>query len=143
MKVATLFAPLALVPTLISGLTVSYDTAYDNPTGSLSTVACSDGSNGMLTRGFTTFGSLPKFPHIGGAPSITGWNSPNCGTCWNLTYTNPQKLSKSVNILAIDVATPNFNIALSAMNELTSGQAQNLGRVSITAAQVASSVCGL
>jgi hypothetical protein len=143
MKLSALVAPLALFPTLISALTVSYDTAYDNPMGSLSTVACSDGSNGMLTRGFTNFGSLPKFPYIGGAPAITGWNSSNCGTCWNLAYTNPQEVSKSVNILAIDVSTPNFTIALSAMNELTDGQAQNLGRVTITAAQVASSVCGL
>jgi len=75
MKLFTLFALLALFPTLISALTVSYDTAYDNPMGSLSTVACSEGSNGMSTRGFTNFGSLPKFPHIGGAPTITGWNS--------------------------------------------------------------------
>ena len=143
MKPSTLFSPLALFPTLISALSVSYDTAYDNPMGSLSTVACSDGSNGMLTRGFTNFDSLPKFPHIGGAPEITGWNSSNCGTCWSLTYTNPQKVSKSVNILAIDVSTPDFTIALSAMDELTGGQAQNLGKVTITAAQVASSVCGL
>ncbi|KIM49555.1 hypothetical protein M413DRAFT_111477 [Hebeloma cylindrosporum] len=143
MKFSTFFAPLALFPTLISALTVSYDTTYDNSDRSLSTVACSDGANGMLTRGFTTFGSLPKFPHIGGAPDIASWNSPNCGTCWNLTYTNPQQVSKSVNILAIDVSGPDFNIALSAMNELTDGQAQSLGRVTITAAQAASSVCGL
>lgn len=143
MKLSTLVAPLAFFPTLISALSVSYDTAYDNSIGSLSTVACSDGANGMLTRGFTNFGSLPKFPHIGGAPAITGWNSSNCGTCWDLTYTNAQNVLKSVNILAIDISAPDFTIALSAMNELTGGQAQNLGRVTITAAQVASSVCGL
>ncbi|KDR81919.1 hypothetical protein GALMADRAFT_240231 [Galerina marginata CBS 339.88] len=124
-------------------INVSFDTTYDNSGQSLATVACSDGSHGLLTRGFTTFGSLPKFPHIGGAPAVTGFNSPNCGTCWQLTFVNGQGVSKSINVLAIDVATPDFNIALSAMNELTGGQAVQLGRAPITSTQVASSVCGL
>lgn len=31
--------------------TVSYDETYDNASGSLLTVACSDGPNGMITKG--------------------------------------------------------------------------------------------
>ena len=31
--------------------TVSYDQTYDNANGDLHTVACSDGPNGMLTKG--------------------------------------------------------------------------------------------
>ncbi|KAF8577426.1 hypothetical protein K439DRAFT_1639753 [Ramaria rubella] len=32
---------------------------------SLSIVACSNGVNGLLTKGFTTFDSLPTFTNIG------------------------------------------------------------------------------
>jgi hypothetical protein len=35
---------------------VSYDPVYDNKTQSLDTVECSDGSHGLLTKGYTTFG---------------------------------------------------------------------------------------
>ncbi|KAF9464630.1 cerato-platanin-related secreted protein [Collybia nuda] len=145
MKFSTILAPvvLSLLPTIASAVTLAYDTTYDNAGGSLTTVACSDGSHGMLTRGFKTFGSLPKFPHIGAASAVTGWNSPNCGTCWQVTYKNGQGVSKSINVLAIDVAGAGFNIALSAMNELTGGNAVMLGRVDVTSKQVAASVCGL
>lgn len=56
---------------------------------------------------------------------------------------NDQGVSTSINILVIDVATPNYNIALEAMNKLTNNQATFLGRVPVTAVKVASSVCGL
>lgn len=127
----------AIIP-IIGAVTVSYDTAYDQAGTSLATVACSDGSNGLLTKNYTTFGSLPKFPYIGGVPAVTGWNSAACGTCWQLTYNGT-----SINVLAVDAAVTNYNIALAAMNALTNGQAQALGRVTITAASVASSNCGL
>ncbi|KJA15936.1 hypothetical protein HYPSUDRAFT_71710 [Hypholoma sublateritium FD-334 SS-4] len=143
MKLSVILAPLALISSLVSALTVSYDTAYDNAGQSLDTVACSNGPNGLETRGFTTFGSLPTFPRIGGAPSITAWDSPNCGGCWNLTYVNPQGKSTSIVITAIDVATPNYNIGLNAMNQLTNNQAVALGRVTITAAALPASSCGL
>jgi hypothetical protein len=67
---------------------VSYDPKYDNRNESLDNVACSTGSNGLETKNFTTFGSLPHFPHIGGASAVTGFNSAGCGTCWALTFKN-------------------------------------------------------
>ncbi|PPQ92244.1 hypothetical protein CVT25_008926 [Psilocybe cyanescens] len=134
---------LAVFPAIAYALTTSYDTTYDNASQSLATVACSDGPNGLLTRGFTTFSSLPHFPNIGGVPAIQGWNSPSCGTCWKLSYTDGSGVTRSVNILGVDVAVTNFNIGLNAMNTLTGNQAQFLGRVPITATQVPSSVCGL
>ncbi|KAF9533606.1 snodprot1 [Crepidotus variabilis] len=133
---------LSLLP-VIFALTTSYDTAYDNKGQSLATVACSDGSNGLLTKNYTTFGSLPSFPFIGGAPPIAGWNSASCGTCWNLTYT-AQNVSKTITVLGIDVATPDsFNIAKAALDALTGNQAQQLGRVPVTAVQVNTTFCGL
>jgi hypothetical protein len=143
MKVAILILSVALIFSSVAhAVTVSYDTVYDAPGRSLSTVACSDGANGLLTRGFTTFGSLPNFPDIGGASAVAGWNSPNCGTCWQLTYTNSTGEKKSINILAVDVGA-GFNIALAAMNELTGGKAVQFGRVDVASEQVNASVCGL
>lgn len=132
------FAALALLVPSAFGITVSYDQAYDNGSSSLDTVACSDGANGLLTKGFSTFGSLPHFPNIGGAAAVGGWNSAQCGSCWQLTFKG-----KSINVLAVDHADAGFNIALGAMNTLTNGQAQQLGRIDATAKQVAASQCGL
>lgn len=145
MKFTSLLASLSLIalPTSTLAVTLAYDTVYDNASGSLATVACSDGANGLLTRGFTTFGSLPKFPHIGAAAAVEGWNSKNCGTCWKLTYTNAAKVTRSINVLAIDHAGAGFNVALAAMNELTGGQGTQLGRIDVTSAPAAASACGL
>lgn len=46
-------------------------------------------------------------------------------------------------MLAVDHTDAGFNIALEAMNDLTNGQAQFLGRIDATFEQVDSSVCGL
>jgi hypothetical protein len=140
MRVYTILASLALFVSSATAatVTVSYDQTYDNAGQSLAVVACSDGPNGLLTKGFTTFGSLPRFPNIGGAVAIGGWNSASCGTCWKLTYQN-----RSIFVLAVDHADAGFNIALTAMNQLTNNQATFLGRVNADAVQVASSNCGL
>ena len=124
-------------------VSLSYDNTYDVASTSLNVVACSDGANGLITKGFTTFGSLPKFPFIGGAQAVTGWNSTSCGTCWQVTYTNSSGIAKSINVLAIDVSLNGFNIAETAMNVLTNNQAGFLGRVNVASTQVAASVCGL
>ncbi|PCH38580.1 Cerato-platanin [Wolfiporia cocos MD-104 SS10] len=142
MQFAALAAALALVcaPSVLSQTTVSvsYDEAYDNSAASLDTVSCSDGVYGLESYGYTTFGSLPDFPYIGGAVAVSGWGSAECGTCWNLTYGE-----YTISVLAIDHASPGFNIALEAMNVLTNNQATFLGRVNATATQVDASVCGL
>jgi hypothetical protein len=66
------------------------------------------------------------------------FNSPNCGTCWKLTFNGT-----SINVAAIDhAAAGTFNIALSAMNKLTNNQAQFLGRVNAQAQQVNATACG-
>ena len=124
--------------TFAATVTVSYDETYDNASASLTTVACSDGTNGLITKGFSSFGSLPQFPNIGGAAAVAGWNDAACGTCWKLTYNG-----KSINVLAVDHAGSSFNIALAAMNTLTNNQGAALGRVNADATQVNKSVCGL
>ena len=118
--------------------TLSYDTTYDGASLSLTAVACSNGANGLITKGYTTLGSLPTFPNVGGVYTVTGWNSPACGTCYNVTYG-----SKTISVLAVDVALDGFNLSEEAMNTLTGGQAVDLGRVDVTSVQVPASVCGL
>ncbi|KAJ7096563.1 cerato-platanin-related secreted protein [Mycena belliarum] len=124
--------------------TVSYDETYDNASNSLNIVACSDGPHGLESLGFTTFGSLPKFPFIGGVGAVEGYDSVNCGTCWQLTYTNSAGAKKSINVLAVDHAAPGtFNIALAAMNALTNNQATHIGRANVSSKKVAASACGM
>ncbi|KAG1825549.1 Cerato-platanin-domain-containing protein [Suillus subaureus] len=55
--------------------TLSYDTTYDDASLSLSSIACSDGTNGLETKGYTTLESLPTFPNVGGVYTVAGWNS--------------------------------------------------------------------
>ncbi|KAI0933549.1 hypothetical protein AcW1_005351 [Taiwanofungus camphoratus] len=131
---ALLFAPVALAQ---STVTVSYDQSYDDASASMDSVSCSDGPNGLAPT-YPTFGSLPDFPYIGGADVVTGWGSSECGSCWQLSYDG-----NTINVLAIDHTASGFNIALEAMNALTDGQAQFLGRVSATAIPVDVSQCGL
>lgn len=157
MQFTSLLAALVAVPVVLGATTsVSFDPVFDNAANSLDIVACSDGSNGLLTKGtcsrsplttplvtdystgFTTFGSLPSFPNIGGAPAVGGFNSAACGTCWQLTFNGT-----SINVLAIDVGPKGFNIAQEALDTLTHGNAVQLGRINATTKQVAASACGL
>ncbi|KAI1782981.1 cerato-platanin-like secreted protein [Ganoderma leucocontextum] len=121
-----------------STVQVTWDSVYDNGSNSLDIVSCSNGPNGLETKGFKTFGDLPDFPYIGGAQAVAGFNSPNCGSCWQLTYKNT-----TINVLAIDHAGSGFNIAKAAMDTLTDGQAVQVGVVQATSKEVAPSVCGL
>ncbi|PHH62980.1 hypothetical protein CDD81_6405 [Ophiocordyceps australis] len=129
---------LAALSTAVSAVTVSYDPGYDERGRSLNRVACSDGSNGLIRKGWNTQGDIPMFPNIGGAQAIAGWNSPNCGTCWKLEYGG-----RNIKVLAIDHADAGFNIAESAMNTLTDGQARQLGRIEAQVTQLTPKDCGI
>ncbi|KAG2071357.1 Cerato-platanin [Suillus decipiens] len=139
-SVVVLLSVFAL-PAFALRVDVTYDNFYDNAATSLSNVACSNGANGLLTKGFTTFGSLPSFPRIGGIPNAT-WNSPLCGTCWKLEYTTPTGTYESIYITAVDDAFT-FNLSEESFNELTDYTGYAAGKVTATATQVAESCCGL
>ncbi|KAH6891426.1 eliciting plant response-like protein [Thelonectria olida] len=123
-----------------SAATISYDTGYDDRTRSLTSVSCSDGANGLMTKhpSWKVQGDIPRFPYVGGSADVAGWNSPNCGLCYKITYNG-----RSINLLAIDHAASGINMSLDAMNALTGGQAVKLGRVVATVQRVAASNCGL
>lgn len=118
-------------------LRATFDTFYDNKSGSMNNVACSNGANGLAAR-FPTFGDVPTFPAIGGAFDVV-WNSPNCGSCWTLT--NPAT-GASINMVAVDTAGAGFNIAQDAFVQLNGGQVGQ-GVLDVVASKVAPSVCGL
>ena len=138
MKLISTIIPVVALISAASATDVRYDTTYDNAQGSLSTVACSDGANGLLTKGYTTFGSLPSYPNITAAQAVAGWNSTSCGTCWQITYGDV-----SVNVLAIDHAADGFVLSLEAMNSLTGGNAVQFGTVDAQATQIDPQNCGL
>ncbi|KAF9265884.1 cerato-platanin-like protein [Marasmius fiardii PR-910] len=133
---------LAILPTYIGAVQLQYDNHYDDAGASMNTVACSDGVNGLARR-FPTFGSVPGFPHIGAADAVEGWNSVNCGACFQVSYTNPQGTTRSIKIVAIDHAGSGFNVAQAAMDELTDGQAVALGNINVQSTRLSPSDCGL
>lgn len=130
MKLSRIFTPIFVLFTSVhSQQNVSYDQTYDDGSHSLATVTCSDGPNGLMTKGYNTFQDVP-FPYLGGGPGVS-FNSPDCGTCVNLTYDG-----NSVTVELVDEADFSYNIGLKAMNVLTGNQAKFLGRVLATAAPV-------
>ncbi|KAG2155973.1 Cerato-platanin-domain-containing protein [Suillus bovinus] len=120
---------------------VTYDPVYRNPNSSLVNVACSNGANGLLTKGYTTFGSIPSFPNIGGVPGAT-WNSWLCGTCWSLQYTTPGGNQTTIFITAVDAAYT-FNISPQAFSNLTNSTSFEPGKVTANVTQVATINCGM
>ncbi|KAJ5666650.1 Heat-stable 19 kDa antigen [Penicillium macrosclerotiorum] len=117
-------------------VSVSYDPVYDVSASSTDTVACGS----QLDTQYSTFGSLPGFPRIGGALTIPDGTSSNCGKCYSLHYAG-NGVDETINVLAIDTAPGGFNIGLQAMNQLTDGQAEKLGRVTATYTEVDISEC--
>ncbi|KAI9346810.1 heat-stable 19 kDa antigen [Zopfochytrium polystomum] len=117
-------------------VSVSYDNNYSKTTNlPLASFACSDGSNGLLTKGYTTIASLKVY--AAATPYVGGWNSPSCGKCYAVSYGG-----KSVTVVAVDRGN-SFVMGQDAMDELTGGQAVALGRVQADAVEVAPSNCGL
>ncbi|KAF8437590.1 Cerato-platanin [Boletus edulis BED1] len=143
MKLLGIAAALSLVTPTVPLYTVLYDTFYDGTQISLSSVACSTGQYGLITQGYNIFGDLPSYPFIGGAPLVEGWNSPYCGTCWNITYTNPQGSTFFVIFTAINTGNQGgFTISFAGMDTLTNGNALRLdGMISASATQISERTC--
>ncbi|KAF8464448.1 SnodProt1 [Kalaharituber pfeilii] len=133
---AALFSLASLLPSALAlAGTLAYDTIYDSPSTSTLSLACSDGVNGLYTKGYQSLGSIGNFPNVGAAPSITGWNSPNCGKCFKVTYNG-----KSIFVTGVDSSrgSGGFVVSKAAMNTLTNGQADMLGRVNVDWEQLSS-----
>jgi len=119
-----------------------YNSFYDNPATSMNNVACSNGPNGLVTKGFPTFGSLPDFPNIGGVYAVGAWNSPECGSCWELTYAGTGNV---IYVTAVDTVFSGFDLSKTAVNSLTNGLANSpqFSFVDVQSTQVDPAFCGL
>ncbi|KAN0126369.1 Cerato-platanin domain containing protein [Russula decolorans] len=124
-------------PVPLAQFKVTYDPSFDIPVGSMDSVACSDGHHGLAAR-FAMFRDVPTFPYIGGTFDIV-WNSPNCGSCWNLTNTAN---NLSITMTAIDKAGHGFNIAESAFEDLNGGEVGE-GILQAEARRLPVEFCGL
>lgn len=91
---------------------LNYNSAYDDPNRQLDTVVCHDYLIN-LKMGYTTYSSLPAFPYIGGFVTVLSQNSPECGTCWQITHGE-----KSVNVLAIGKTNDGVDLPRKAMDIL-------------------------
>ncbi|KAH9894062.1 Cerato-platanin-domain-containing protein [Cubamyces lactineus] len=125
----------SITPPILYFGPVTWDSTYDNPDGDMNTVACSGGDNG-LNPPYAHFGDLPGFPYIGGSSFVEAYNSPNCGSCWRLSYKGT-----SIYVTLVDSYYKGFNIAKEAMDVLTDGNSDE-GPVEITATQAPKSYCG-
>lgn len=117
--------------------TAAYDTTYDTVSLSTLSIACSDGINGLNTKGYPTLGSLPRFPRVGASAEVGGWGSTNCGKCYAVTWQ-----TKTINVIAVDHAGEGWVLSRAALDELTGGLAVMLGRVPVTWVSVPQSACG-
>ncbi|OAX40940.1 Cerato-platanin [Rhizopogon vinicolor AM-OR11-026] len=138
--IITLLSAVALRASAVS-VYVTYDYTYGNSDGSLNNVACSNGANGLLSKGYTTFGSLPSFPYLGGVPGAS-WNSTLCGSCWAVKYAMPNGTQNTIYITAVDLAAT-FNLSPEAFGNLTDGTGFAPGKVRARAVQVNETKCGL
>ncbi|KAL5513434.1 hypothetical protein ACEPAH_3833 [Sanghuangporus vaninii] len=138
MRFVYLISTLMFVGTTFA-VRAGFDNAFDNAAGDMNTVSCSTGFNGLASQ-FPTFGSLPTFPNIGGASAIAGFDSTECGSCWQLTFPTT---GKSINVTAIDHAGDGFNLSQEALDELTNGNAVAVGAIQVDAVEVDRSACGL
>eukprot|EP00122_Pirum_gemmata_P011961 Pgem_evm3s11094 len=64
----------------------------------LTSVACSDGANGLITRwNYTTL--APMYPYVSSVSNVV-WNSANCGVCYKLVNTDDN--TTTIYVTAID-----------------------------------------
>jgi len=106
----------------------------------LTQVSCSDGQHGLVTRwGYSTID--PMAPYVA-ATSSSGWNSPNCGTCFEVAGT-----AGTVYLTAIDQCASgpggemHFDIHPAAFRELMgeAGVAAGVGHAAFR--EVAAASC--
>ena len=152
----TFLAPLALAG---EAATLSFDPVYSTPSTSTLNLACSDGANGLYTKGFPTLGSLSKYPNVVASPEIqgmlyisipnfiinsadekyVGWNSAQCGACYKLYY---KGTGKSVYAVGVDVGRGGFVGSQQVLDTLTNGRATAVGRVDVSWLRVEPVLCG-
>jgi len=117
---------LILFVAAVSASTLKWDNNYNkNSNLPLTSFACSDGANGLITKfndpSLTTTklsGKLRPGVFLAASPLIPSWNSPNCGKCYRV-----RSGTKWFLFVAIDVATPAIVSGQDAFSTLASPNA--------------------
>lgn len=127
------FASLVLIAvSSVSAITVSltFDGAYSVADQPLTAFSC------VGLDGATRVNQLPGFPNVTATVFVERNLSPNCGTCWQLTFED-----RSINLLAIDHAPQGFVASPFTVSFLTNNEGITNGRVDVDAIQVDPSLC--
>ena len=142
MKLALFFIPLMAVFTPASSVTVTYSDFYDiSVIQTNNTVLC---GRKLAAANYTTFGSIPGYPNIGGASDITE-DDAACGACRQLTYTVDGK-PNSIYFAVIDGDKKTDHVTLSSeayrnLTQLTGPTSQPTS-ITATVGYVDQTLCG-
>ncbi|RVD84551.1 uncharacterized protein DFL_006296 [Arthrobotrys flagrans] len=104
------FYTLLLLVACVSASQLKYDENYSYARNlPLTSFACSDGANGLITKFHGTVQNLSQLRsklkpgvQVAAHKFVTGWNSPSCGACFRAR--NP-RTNLWFNFIAIDVAS--------------------------------------
>ncbi|KAL9479541.1 hypothetical protein ACSS6W_004327 [Trichoderma asperelloides] len=117
-------------------VSVTFNTLYDNPSRSLSEVAC--WRKGVGFEPNLDWKLQRDAVEFIGIDAIHSFGLAQCRSCWKLEYGDKHKF-----LFAIDSADSGFVLSLNAMQYLTGGQARELVRIDAKATQVDVSNCGI
>ncbi|KAF8998241.1 hypothetical protein BDQ17DRAFT_1328894 [Cyathus striatus] len=116
----TNLSAIVLISTVISAFAqqtttqrLVFDTRFDNRNGQVRNSICD-----RLATANPTYGSFLTFPNIGSSFSIQSYNSPSCGSCWELTHTRNGE-SNTTFYTAIDSINEGFGMSLMGATNLT------------------------
>ena len=129
---ATVLSMVAIVLANSRPVMVTWDGIYDQPWTSIYSFSCGDY---LKNKGITMLDMISTWPDIGAASAITGWNSPNCGRCYELSYA-PTGLWIIITAISTAQGNQDFVISKSGLDYLTGGKADAMGSASVTAVLV-------
>ncbi|RPA92897.1 hypothetical protein L873DRAFT_1816845 [Choiromyces venosus 120613-1] len=110
--------------------TASFDNVYYLPDLPTLDLACSNGVTGLSsTLGFDRISQVPHYPLVGAIEK-----------CFRVTN---QQGGQSINIISVDHADMGLVLSLAALDQLTGGQGQVLGRVNVRHEEIGGWECGL
>ncbi|TFB06920.1 Protein SnodProt1 [Trichoderma ghanense] len=137
MHLSGLFQVAALVGSAAAEtMSATFNTLYEDPSRSLSEVTCWRKNIGFMPNlDWTLQQDAAGFI---GLDKINGLNSGKCFTCWRLSYEG-----RAISLLALDGTDSGVVMSFRALQYLTDGRAQELGRVEIDAVEADTSECGV
>ncbi|KAK2008188.1 hypothetical protein LZ32DRAFT_650724 [Colletotrichum eremochloae] len=138
-----IMAASVAVPALGLRVNLTYSTVYDQKTRPLREVACwNPNVPGLFPGGDDWLLQQNVAPGILAIPSITGWDHPDCISCWSVTW---EEGDRTRMLLAIDRSEEGFVTSHERMSSLTNGQADDISSLEpleVIARRVSLENCG-